>query len=228
MERIFYIITSLLGVGGITKGMGLLGRISMAKKRENTTREIKIKDKEIEKEKLIRGVVGDSYVKLEVNPKSIKKVKDFVNQFAKYCIKVEQRFGLPAVAVLAHAANETGWGRSILWGYNDKKEKVNTNNIFNIKTGSTWTGKKAVRKVWEVKEGEDTTEISWFRVYDDYQDSFDDYGKLLITKSRYKPLNDADDPEEYADQLYKCGYFTDTKGSETIKSIMKKHFIYET
>jgi flagellum-specific peptidoglycan hydrolase FlgJ len=222
MERIFWIVSSLLGVGGFTKGASLLGKIKMAVKKEDNETAIK-------KEKIVRGIIGDDYVSLTAKEDAPKKVKEFVKKFASKAIEVEKKFGIPADGVLAHAALETGYGKHILIAYDKDQNKIQTNNIFNIKASSSWKGSKAWRKVWEVaKDGSDTTEYSAFRVYSDYSQSFEDYGNLLTTLDRYRPVLEAADSNEFAEKLHECGYQTDTKAPEKIKKIIQKYFNYDT
>lgn len=220
-DRIYNIIVGLLGLGGIASVGTVAGKVSMAKRANDNATAIK-------KEQIKKNIVGDDFVTLTANDKSLSYVKKFVKEYGKYAIEVEKKYGLPASGVLAHAALESGWGKSILTGYDENKNKIQTNNIFNIKKSSNWTGPIAFRKVWEVKDDKDTTESATFKVYSTIQDAFDDYAKLLTTLERYKKVNDADDPEEYADALYECGYMTDKKAPEKIKKIIAKNFIYET
>jgi hypothetical protein len=151
---------------------------------------------------------------------TIPKVQKFVMQYRFYAQSIEKRFGINKIGALSHAALETGWGEKILVGFDEHGKSIHTNNMFNIKASKSWKGLRAVKKVWEVKEGKDIFENSSFRVYEDIDDSFIDYAKLL-NKSRYKKVIEALSVEEYANALYECGYFTDPKAPEKIIRISR-------
>jgi len=221
IDRIFHVIFTLLGLGGLSAGAFTIGKIKMAAKKADN-------DAAIKKEEIKRGIIGDSFVKITTKSK-LKKVQEFVKKFGPMAEKVEEKYDLPASGVLAHAALESGWGKSILKGYKiPGDEKIETNNIFNIKKSSTWTGDIATRKVWEVKNGEDVNETHAFKVYRSIQSAFNDYAELLTTKERYKPVMGTLNAEEYGKALSECGYATDPKFPEKIEKIADKYFIYET
>jgi len=222
MERLFYIISALLLGSAVPVGIGAVGKIKMAVRKEDNRAAI-------EKEKIVRGVVGDSFVSLKPKGKMIPKVKKFITKFAPYAIEAEKKYGLPAAGVLAHAALETGWGNHILTGYPPNgNEKIATNNIFNIKKSSNWTGPTVSKEVWEERNGQNVDEVHEFKVYSDFQESFNDYAKLLTTVERYKKVDEEDDPNEYGRALYDCGYMTDSRAPDKIKRIIEKYFDYET
>jgi len=222
MERLFYIVSALLLGSGVSIAAGKAGKIKMAVRQEDNRAAI-------EKEKIVRGVVGDSFVSLRPKGKMIPKVKKFITKFAPYAIEAEKKYGLPAAGVLAHAALETGWGNHILTGYPPNgNEKIATNNMFNIKKSSNWTGPTVAKEVWEERNGVNVDEVHEFKVYSDFQESFNDYAKLLTTVERYKKVDEEDDPNEYGRALYDCGYFTDSKAPDKIKRIIEKYFDYET
>jgi flagellum-specific peptidoglycan hydrolase FlgJ len=220
IDRQFSIILTLLGMGGLAATAGVVGKVKMAAKKADN-------DAAIQKEKIRRGVIGDDFVNIEAKSDK-KKVIEFVKKYGPLAEEIEKRYKLPAVGVLAHAALESGWGEKILTGFLvPSKTKIGTNNIFNIKKSSTWTGKVAARKVWEVKEGEDVTEKHFFKVYRSIEESFNDYAVLLTTKERYKDVVGTKTAEEYGQALYDAGYMTDDKAPGKIKKISEM-FNYET
>ena len=221
LDRIFTVVFTLLGVGGsaaITTG---IGKVMMARKKAD-------KDAEIKKEEIKAGIVGDDHVSIKTNSR-LNKVQEFVKKFGPLAEQIEKDYDLPADGILAHAALETGWGKHILKGRDyESGEEIETNNIFNIKTGSTWQGRAAVKKAWEIEGVERVDRVSTFRVYRNHLDSFEDYAKLLTGLDRYKNVRTAQNAEQYGKALYKCGYMTDPDAPEKIKKIAAKYFIYET
>ena len=226
------VLCSILGIQGIS---GIANS-----KIEGTIKSLVVKNKAaadkqkavVEVEKIKAGVVGDSFVSLKPTKKAISKVKRYIQEFAPYAIEVEKKYGLPANVVLAHSAVETQWNEKVLRGEDESGNTISSNSYFNIKVSSDWKGAKVKKKVHEyvtTPDGKKKVWVnSWFRAYPSARESFEDYGKLLHTRDRYKPLLMADDPHEYADLLHSTGYFTDKDAPEVIKKIMTRNMDYET
>jgi flagellum-specific peptidoglycan hydrolase FlgJ len=173
--------------------------------------------------------------------RNLKNVNDFIKVFSPIVLEAENNYNLPAEAMLAQIALETGWGEHILKGYiTDPSEKVFTNNLFNIKATKNWTGKKAYKRVVEFRNVNDGKkkfyEVAAFRVYPDFLSSISDYCKLILNNSRYKEaVKNRKDPEQYVKEIFKAGYATDPTAdidgdpsySEKLIKIMKNYFIVE-
>ena len=99
---------------------------------------------------------------------NLDNVKRFVEQFAPSAPAVEAKTGIQAVAMLAQVAQETGWGGHIL-NVNYNGVQTDSKNLFNIKAGNSWNGKRGVRNVWEVDRGKRVWLDQWFRMYDRYE-----------------------------------------------------------
>jgi flagellar protein FlgJ len=161
---------------------------------------------------------------------NLKNVKDFTDKFGASALEMQIKEGLPALAVLAQLALETGWGQYILTVIpEDSKDgmAIPSNNLFNIKKTPQWTGKSGYRSVWEDDNANglpENTEYKkeWFKIYPDYESSFRDYAQLIKAIPRYAPaLAVAYDANKYAEALQACGYATDGKYASKIKSIIK-------
>src|SRR5882762_6003626 len=87
--------------------------------------------------------------------------------------------GISPEAVVAQAALESAWGASAI-GF----------NLFGIKAGSSWKGKKKLVTTQEVINGERVTIDDWFRDYDSYADSIKDHFQFLKDNSRYSNIFD--------------------------------------
>ena len=61
-----------------------------------------------------------------------------------------------------------------------------------------------------------------FRVYDSYQQSFQDYVQFLKTNPRYRDaLQQTENPESYAKALQQAGYATDPDYAEKVMQIYR-------
>jgi flagellar protein FlgJ len=143
---------------------------------------------------------------------------------------MQEKHGLPALAILAQAALETGWGKHILrvcmngvW--------VCSNNIFNIKAGASWKGKRGEREAWEVINGKRVDVKSQWRVYANYEESFDNYAEYIYNCTmkdgtlRYaRAISERDSPERYIEEIHAAGYATDPDYSKKIKKIFRDYF----
>lgn len=156
----------------------------------------------------------------------------FVDKFGPLAVEMQYRYNLPALAILGQAAQETGWGASIL-RCNVAGNIICSNNIFNIKAGTSWTGKKGfVKGAWEVVNGKDVAIDSWFRVYDNPQQSFENYCEYILARRmpdnvtlRYaKAIEFRTNPALYIKAVHAAGYATDPKYSDNVILIFTKYF----
>jgi len=149
----------------------------------------------------------------------MKTPDDFVKQLWPMAEKAAHTLGIEPKAILAQAALETGWGRSVIRDGNGD----NSFNLFNIKSGSGWRGDSVSKNSLEFSDGVARQERSAFRSYADYQESFDDYVQFIKTNPRYeKALKQGGSTEEYIRELQKAGYATDPEYATKIESILKR------
>lgn len=127
--------------------------------------------------------------------------------------EAERKYGVPAAITLAQAALETGWGKSIIEGY----------NLFGIKgKGPAGTVSK---KTWEVYNGKKVTITANFAKYHNFYEAVAEHGKLFhngyYTKAMeaYKKNKD---PFEFA-RLITGIYATDPQYGDKLISIMKTY-----
>jgi flagellar protein FlgJ len=167
--------------------------------------------------------------KIVAKNKNLANVVSFLNKFSNSALVMERDAGLPAIAVLAQLALETGWGQYVLLVLpedGDGITMIDSNNLFNIKKGSGWNGRVGYRNVWEDlnKDGQkNANEYSkeYFRMYASYADSFKDYASFIKGKQTYAPaVAVANDPVAYVKALQTCGYATDGKYAEKMIQIM--------
>lgn len=162
-------------------------------------------------------------------------VVKFIDNYGECAIDLELLYDIPAEAMLAQAALETGWGKYILLVYVNGV-RISSNNMFNIKVhydkdgkiNDGWKGVYGTVGVREVINGKDVFDKNAvFRVYNNYRDSFFDYCEYIKTRKkddgtlRYSDSFGLTNAEEYIDAISNAGYATDPKYAVEIKKIMK-------
>lgn len=138
-------------------------------------------------------------------------------------INTQKKYGVPASVTLAQILVESGGsyagGLSGL-AYNYK-------NLFGIKAGSSWTGESVNLSTGEHFNGQDVTISDAFRVYNSFEDSIEDHGKLLASDYYTKYTSKATTSDEYAKAIHEAGYATDPEYSNTLISLMKQYNLYQ-
>lgn len=135
------------------------------------------------------------------------------------------RIGVDPVMLVAQAALETGWGKSIM----RSQDGGSSHNLFGIKAMGSWKGAEARAITSEFRDGKMVKETADFRSYDSYADSFHDLVSLLQNNNRYKEVvNSADNPEQFVKELQKAGYATDPAYASKISQIAKQMKSYQT
>ena len=69
----------------------------------------------------------------------INSAQEFVRQLLPYAEQAAKELGVEPKVIMAQAALETGWGRSLIKNSNG----TNSFNVFNIKADKSWQGKQA-------------------------------------------------------------------------------------
>lgn len=146
----------------------------------------------------------------------ITSVEQFVKQLWPHAQQAANEIGVEPKVLLAQAALETGWGKSVI----DKADGQSSFNLFNIKADKSWQGSKTSVNTLEFDQGTAKKVRAGFRVYDSYQQSFQDYVQFLKSNPRYgEALKQTADPEAYVKGLQQAGYATDPKYAEKIMHI---------
>lgn len=141
---------------------------------------------------------------------------EFVAAIMPHAVRVGDELGVDPRLLVAQAALETGWGRSIL----RNEDGGSSHNLFNIKAHSAWDGPVAAARTREYLGGRETTVAAEFRSYDSFADSFRDYVDFLRSNPRYETaLTQTNDPEAFARSLQAAGYATDPAYADKIMSI---------
>lgn len=138
----------------------------------------------------------------------------FVRSIWPHAQKTAAELGVPAKALVAQAALETGWGRRLAG-----QDGVSSHNLFGIKAGSRWNGQRMNSSTHEYVDGVRRSEHAQFRAYDTPADSFADYAKVL-GNPRYAAARGAGgDVHRFASALQQAGYATDPAYAAKIAAI---------
>jgi flagellar protein FlgJ len=144
--------------------------------------------------------------------------KDFVMALTEDAKRVQDKLNVPFEVVIAQAALETGWGQKII--KNDQGQS--SNNLFNIKADSRWSGDKTHKETLEFEQGAMVKKKEPFRVYDTLGESINDYINFLSNGDRYKEaLNQPNNVEHFLHNLQKAGYATDPHYAEKIMGTLR-------
>ncbi len=170
------------------------------------------------RQSMMRGSVNKAENPNEVNglnQQDIYSPEDFIQQLRPYAEQAAKKLNVDAEVLLSQAALETGWGKSII----KSNDGSSSYNLFNIKADKAWQGKKADVSTLEYREGVPIKEVAGFRAYDSYQQSFDDYVDFINSNPRYKAALQAQEPEQYMQELQQAGYATDPNYASKVMKI---------
>ncbi|MGY2290224.1 flagellar assembly peptidoglycan hydrolase FlgJ [Pseudomonas sp. SDO528_S397] len=150
--------------------------------------------------------------------KAFSSQDEFVATMLPMAKQAAARIGVDPRYLVAQAALETGWGKSVMRA----QDGTSSHNLFGIKAGQSWQGDQARAITSEFRNGEMVKETAQFRSYNSYQDSFHDLVTLLQSNDRYQDvLKSADNPEQFVRELQKAGYATDPDYASKISQIAK-------
>ncbi|VVQ07714.1 hypothetical protein PS918_04882 [Pseudomonas fluorescens] len=156
--------------------------------------------------------------------KAFGSADEFVNTMLPMAKEAADRIGVDPRYLVAQAALETGWGKSVMRA----QDGSSSHNLFGIKTGSSWKGDSARAITSEFRNGEMVKETAEFRSYDSYKDSFHDLVTLLQSNNRYQDVvKSADNPEQFVRELQKAGYATDPNYASKISQIARQMTSYQ-
>jgi len=157
---------------------------------------------------------------------------DFVNSFLPYAKETEEKTGISAVAILAQAALESGWGKScpgwMFFGVKDTdgingNEQLLTTTEFSRRADLKFPQIISITPV--IKNGQKYFKYivkDYFRKYNSPEECFTDHTKFFFQNARYaKALTVRQDPYLFIDEIAKAGYATAPDYAVTLKSVAK-------
>ena len=161
----------------------------------------------------LESVLADTFPEPRSKPQSSKVAEGkeaFLAAYTPVAKEIAEDLGVSYKVVLAQAALESGWGKS-----------VKGNNLMGIKSHGEEGGLDVVTH--EVVNGKRVKLTDSFRQYDSPEDSIRGYGSFLKANSRYRHFLRAGSENEDAQlsALQTSGYATDPMYAQKLKNIMK-------
>lgn len=142
--------------------------------------------------------------------------EDFVRQMLPHAEQAARELGVDPHALLAQAALETGWGKSVPGNAAGECSF----NLFGIKAGGQWSGPTVNVPTLEFVEGVAVRKVERFRSYESPADSFRDYARLIRNNPRYENALDAGaNVAGFASALQRGGYATDPQYASKIVAV---------
>lgn len=131
---------------------------------------------------------------------------NFVQDLWPQAQEAGQLLGVDPRHLIAQAALETNWGRSMP----QDSAGRSSNNLFGIKATAAWPGATVTAGTQEFQGGVATNIAAQFKAYATPTQSFQDYVALLRNNPRYcDALNTGGDVQAFAAGLQRGGYATD-------------------
>lgn len=144
--------------------------------------------------------------------------EEFVDSIWDYAKQNASKIGLNPAVMIAQSALETGWGKHVL----KDKDGNSSFNLFNVKAHRDWDGTKTAQSTLEFENGIAVKKVEPFRVYNNVNESFNDFISFLKSNDRYEPaLKQANNPEQFLQGLQDAGYATDPNYANKILGILK-------
>lgn len=140
----------------------------------------------------------------------------FASAVWPHAVAAGRETGIPPHFLVAHAALESGWGKSEP-RFADGRP---SHNLFGIKAGSQWQGAVVEAKTTEYVNGVAEQRVERFRAYGSYAESFQDYAQLLARSPRYQAVLGSRDAASFAQGLQRAGYATDPAYAAKLERII--------
>ncbi len=161
-------------------------------------------------------VQSDAVEKPLISAPTLTSKEAFVETLRIPAQQAAKVLGVDANALLAQAALETGWGKSVI----KMADGRSSFNLFNIKAHSSWTGKQVTKNTLEFDGATAKQEKARFRAYDSYQESFNDYVHFIKDNPRYQQaIKQSAHVEQYMQELQTAGYATDPAYKDKVMRI---------
>jgi len=142
----------------------------------------------------------------------------FLAQHAQAARQAQASSGIPATFMVAQAALETGWGRHEI-RFDDGRT---SHNLFGIRASANWKG--PVAEIWttEYVNGSPQRVRGQFRAYGSYEESFNDYARLISQNPRYaNAMRNLGDSQAFAASLQQAGYATAPNYASVLSSVIQ-------
>lgn len=157
---------------------------------------------------------------------------DFVTAYYPFAKQTETKTGISAIACLAQAALESGWGKAapgnMFFGVKDTdgingNEQLITTTEYSKRADLRFPQIISMTPV--VRNGQKYfkyTVKDYFRKYDTPEQCFTDHCSFFLNNKRYKTaLTVKSDPYKFIDAIAAAGYATDPNYAAVLKSVCK-------
>lgn len=170
-----------------------------------------------------KAIASVTATEADLNRKTFASPEEFVATMLPMAEQAAKKLGVDPRYLVAQAALETGWGKSIIRG----SEGGSSHNLFGIKAHG-WGGGSTQVTTSEYVQGVKVKEKAEFRSYDSFEQSFNDYVSFLENNGRYKQaLQSTANPERFVSELQRAGYATDPHYAKKISQIARKLHTYQ-
>jgi len=170
-------------------------------------------------ERTADGIAGKDLVPTANRQPPTASKEDFVRKMLPHAQAAARELGVDPQALLAQAALETGWGKSMPCNAAGDCSY----NMFGIKAGSSWSGATVNVPTLEFEDGVAVRKVDRFRAYDSPADSFKDYARLIRNNPRYESaLNAGTNVAGFASALQEGGYATDPNYAHKITAVARE------
>ena len=140
----------------------------------------------------------------------------FISQVWPDAQRAAQQLGVHPVSLIAQAALETNWGRSVPRSASGDS----SNNLFGIKSGGSWSGASVSAATQEFADGAAHPASAAFRAYASPGESFRDYVALLQASPRFSAaLGTGTNVQSFATALQQGGYATDPDYAHKVTAV---------
>ncbi len=158
--------------------------------------------------------------------------RDFVHKYWRYAQQTQKKTGISAIAILAQAAVESGWGEhapgNMLFGIKAKasdpprKRQLLTTTEY-LKSPEQGHRFPKVLSITEVKPGLWKYRVKdWFRRYRTAKGSFDDHAQFFLTNLRYaEAVRVGADPLAFLREVARAGYATDPNYFDLLAKVVR-------
>jgi flagellum-specific peptidoglycan hydrolase FlgJ len=158
--------------------------------------------------------------------------KDFTRTYIPFARATQTKTGISAIAILAQAALESGWGEhapgNMFFGVKDT-DGVNGNEQLVVTTEYLRTANAKFPEIISIApvvlNGQKYFKYvvkDYFRKYDSPEESFTDHASFFLKNGIYgEALKVKSDPYAFIDAIAKAGYATDPNYAAVLKDIAK-------
>ncbi len=142
--------------------------------------------------------------------------QEFLDAILPAAEKAAAQLGVSPRNLIAQAALETGWGRSLPRSADGRMSF----NLFGIKATGGWRGDAVASSTIEVLQGRAHRMVERFRAYSNVDESVADHARLLGNSRRYAAVRGTgDDARAFGAALQRGGYATDPGYARKIEQV---------